>query len=165
MPYEQTCKHDKESYRKDIERMIAARTERNLMVLDDMAKPFEEMDYFEDEECAYLIDKLSFGMTSYREHLYDLLDIWAAYSAAYLPKWKMFADGVAYEVQYDNAPPYALAYQIKRHEQDTREGSGVTHMTSGVKLVQDAIDAGIKEVIDAYINHGIPAADLCAGRG
>lgn len=55
-----------------------------------------------------------------------------------------------------------LTHQIERHDFENSYGAG--DMTPDVQKIQDAIDAGVIEAIRAYVDCGLSAVDLIAGR-
>lgn len=139
----------------------------NKAIEEDMLSPYGSLLHDCDIDKQHLAYTLSLGDTTDKNHLHDLMHIWSAYAGADLRPLKVSPawcnPGEYYYL--DEHPEYTLVWQIEKFmERYGRDAAGAD-LTPGMQRIQDAFDNGIESAIAANLERGIPAADLCAGRG
>lgn len=108
---------------------------------------------------------LSLGATEDERKLLDLYHLWCSYMQILrFYSYSRSEDGGRGPIV---GPGFRsvrnMAHQISKYQKVTADGTA-TDLTRGLQRVQHAIDEGVLYALDAYLNYGIAANDLIAGR-
>lgn len=111
---------------------------------------------------SYLTGVMSLGLTTDRNKLKGLTDIWSKYAGKTTQTTYLYGfDGEVYGEVFDMGNASMIVEQI-----DTHNGKDLGYSTPrDTEDIQLAIDRGVEAAIRAYVTHNIPAEDILAGMG